>query len=304
LESNKYDGYLAIWVAAIFYGFITVAGQYFSDHGLSLYEISLLILFVPVPLLPFVFLKKYRIRRELFGFYAIFGLIGSALQITQFAGIVLGVPVAVVALLLYTQPVWTTLLAKWLLGEAITRRKVISAGMALFGIIMLVDPFAADYRFDLTGLMSALLAGLFLSLWVIWGRKSGLKKQHYVTTVFGYTFFSSLCLLLLYPFLSTTASGSAYFRLNFQAYFDHLGAVAGFVLFAGILPASLAFHGMRTVEASAAGILLLFEPVSAAVMAYFFFGQPFTANIWLGGGFILGANYVMLRVGGLTRPVS
>lgn len=294
MRTQNYSDHAAILIAAVFYGLITVAGQYFSDQGFSLYEISLLLLFVSVPLSPLAFLKKYRIRREFIGFYLTFGLIGAGLQISQFAGIVLGVPVAVVALLLYTQPIWTTLLGKWLLGEQITRRKVISAGLALLGILVLVDPFALDYRFEAAGIISGVLAGFFLSLWVIWGRKSGLRKQHYVTTVFGYTFFSSMCLLLAYPFLIYAAPGSVHLRLSFLHYFDHMTAVAGFVLFAGLLPASLAFHGMRNVEASIAGILLLFEPVSAAVLAYFFFGQAFTANIWLGGSLILAANVVML----------
>ena len=111
-----YAARFSILLAAIFYGLITVAGKYFADHGFSLYEISLLVVFMPVVLLPVLIVRKQLWPpRQTLGFYLIFGLISAALQLTQFAGIVLGVPVAVVALLLYTQPVWTTVFGRLLL---------------------------------------------------------------------------------------------------------------------------------------------------------------------------------------------
>jgi len=72
-------------------------------------------------------------------------------------------------------------------------------------------------------------------------------------------------------------------------------AVGGFTIFAGVLPNLLAFAGMRKVDASTTGVLLLFEPISAAVLAFIFFNQPLTSNIWLGGGLILFSNYILLR---------
>ncbi len=298
LIRRDYTDRFYILISAALYGLITVAGKYFSDRGLSLYEISLLILFIPLPICPLLILnRKYRIPTELLGFFFVFGLIGAALQVTQFAGIVLGVPVAVVALLLYSQPVWTTILGKWLLQEKITKRKVTSSAVALSGVIVLVDPFSSGLNFSLPGLASAVLAGLFLSLWVIWGRKSSLRNQHYITTVFGYTSFSALCLLLAYPFLVSLPVGGDHLRLDFINYLENGWAVAAFSVFAGILPASLAFCGMRTVEASTAGVLLLLEPVSAAVLAYLLFDQALTSNIWLGGGLILLANYILLKAG-------
>ncbi len=299
MNRNRFAAYADrgyILLAAIFYGLITVAGKYFSDLGFSLYEISLLIMFMPVALLPaLLFRKDLRPQPRLFAFYVSFGLIGAGLQLTQFAGIVLGVPVAVVALLLYTQPIWTTVLGRLLLHEAITRRKIISAGLALIGVVFLVEPFSGHVTLNATGVLFAIAAGIFLSLWVIWGRKGGLRGQHFVTSAFGYAFFSSVCLLALYPLARWLFHEEAFVRLDFRNYLLHWRAVAGFTLFAGLTPACLAFSGMRTVEASTAGILLLLEPVSAAILAYLIFAQKPTSMIWIGGGFILFANYVLLQ---------
>ncbi len=207
----------------------------------------------------------------------------------------LGVPVAIVALLLYTQPIWTTVLGKVLLSEAITPKKIVAAVLAVCGLLVLINPFGMDVAFAPLGLLSAVLAGLCLSLWVIWGRKSGLHQQHFITTTFGYAAASGFFLLLFQPLLSGMFEDSAFLTVDWHKYAEHWPAVAAFVLFAGLTPAFLAFSGMRKVEASTAGILLLFEPVSAAVLAYLLFSQPLTANIWLGGGIILLANYVLLR---------
>jgi len=255
----------------------------------------MLILFVPLPLVPFLIASpKYRIRRERFGFYLIFGLIGALLQVTQFGGIVLGVPVAMVAFLLYTQPIWTTVLGKVMLHEAITRQKIVAAVLALAGMMALTAPAQSEMTANITGLLSAILAGLFLSLWIIWGRKSGLKSEHFVTTTFGYTLSTSLVLLTANPFLRCFTD-STFLRFEIARYASVWPAVAGFAIFASLLPAILAFSAMRRVDASTAGILLLLEPVSAAILAYFCFGQELTAGVWFGGGCILLANYVLLR---------
>ncbi len=287
---------MLILVAAMFYGLITVAGKYFSDQGFSLYEISMLIVFVPLPLIPLLILRpEYRVAKERLGFYAIFGIIGAGLQVTQFGGIVLGVPVAIVALLLYTQPVWTTVLGRVMLRERITPRKTVAAALAVAGMVVLVDPFGSELTFDPLGFGSAIMAGLFLSLWVVWGRKSGLKSEHFITTTFGYSFFTAICLLLFLPILRLFLDAPEFLRLDFTFYLPLWPFVAGFALFAGILPACLAFAGMCRVDASTAGVLLLLEPVSAAVLAYLFFGQALTNNIYAGGACILLANYVLLR---------
>ncbi|MCG8603424.1 EamA family transporter [bacterium] len=286
----------AISLAAFFYGLITVSGQYFADRGFSLYEISLLLIFAPLVLLPSIFWKReFRISRPQLPFFIHFGFVGAMLQLTQFAGIVLGVPVAIVALLLYTQPIWTTFLGKWLLQEKITKAKILAGTLALLGMIALVNPFDSRLHLNLAGVVAALMAGLFLSLWVILGRKSGLREQHFVTTTFGYSLFSSCWLIVLYPVVSLFLKDPTFVYLSFGKYVEYWWAVLFFSVFVNITPHFLAFFGMKRVDASTAGILLLFEPVSAALVAYLLFGQSLTTNIWIGGFLILSGNFLLVR---------
>ena len=295
MQPEDHKNALAILLGAAFYGFITVGGKYFSDVGYSLYEIALLVVFAAIPLLPFLIIKKYRIRKAQLRFFLMFGLIGALLQLSQFAGIVLGMPVAIVALLLYTQPIWTIGFSKWFLNEKITPRKLAAAALALLGIMVLLNPFAIDVKKDFVGIIASVLAGLLLSLWVICGRRSGLRNQHIITTTFGYAFFSGVWLLLFHPLFSQLITDSQFTRLDFTVYQDYFWSVAAFAVFAQVVPACLVFWGMQKIEASTAGILLLLEPVSAALLAWFIFQEPLTANIWFGGGLILFANYVLFK---------
>ncbi len=295
---NKIDPQYTFFIiaASTLYGLITVGGQYFHNVGFSLYEISCLIFFLAISLIPLlIFKKEYRFPREQITFFITFGFIGAGLQIGQFAGIVLGVPVAIVALLLYSQPIWTSVFGRLFLNETITTRKILALLLALTGILVLVNPFGIQNKFSAAGLMAALGAGVFFSLWVIWGRKSGLKNQHFLTTAFGYSFFTSLWLLLLYPLAAFLWDEPKFVRLDPGVYLEFWWVVAGFTICAGLMPHFLAFAGMRKVDASTTGVLLLFEPISAAVLAFIFFNQPLTSNIWLGGGLILFSNYVLLR---------
>lgn len=288
----------AVGLSAVLYGLITVGGRYFMERGFSLFEVSLQVLWVGLLLLPAIVLaRRHRIPPQQVGFYATFGLIGAALQVTQYTGIHRGIPVAVVALLLYSQPVWTTVLGRWLLGEAVTRAKVVAATLAVTGIVVLVRPRPGALRaaLDPLGLAAGLAAGLFLSLWVIWGRRAALRGHSAVTITFGYAFPSGLWLLAALPLLRRLVPDPDALRLDPTVYLDHLVEVLVFALCAGILPALLAFWGMRGVEASVAGILLLFEPVSAALLAWWAFAEALDWNVFLGGALILAANWVLLR---------
>ncbi|MGH7890332.1 MAG: EamA family transporter, partial [Thermodesulfobacteriota bacterium] len=191
-------------IASVLYGAITPGGQFFIDIGLSLFEISLYrVLFISLTILPVVLIKReYLIKKEMIFFFIVYGMIGALLELTQFAGIVFGVPVAIVVLLLYSQPIWTILFARIMLDERITTRKVASAVIALSGVVVLLKSWEIRSADSALGIISSLLGGIVLSLWIIWGRKSGINKQHYLTTTIGWSGFSVIWLILLWPIVN------------------------------------------------------------------------------------------------------
>ncbi|MEK6978396.1 MAG: hypothetical protein AABX40_08405 [Candidatus Hydrothermarchaeota archaeon] len=96
--------------AAVLYGLILPSAQYFADMGLSLYEIALLPILCNLVILGPLALREGLWSRRHIPTLAVYGLIGAALQLTQFGGIVMGLPIAAAAMLLSTQPLWSLLL--------------------------------------------------------------------------------------------------------------------------------------------------------------------------------------------------
>lgn len=296
--------YLYVAASAVLYGFITVGGRWLAQAGLSLYEISLfplsvvgLVLILGKPArLPVLF------HRRALGFFAGYGLIGALLQITQYGGIVLGVPVAVVAMLLYTQPIWTMLLSRVLFGERITPRKLLAVALALAGVIVLLNPAgAAGSAYSTAGLLFALSAGLVLAGWVIWGKRSErLPELTPLTKVCGYALFSALWLLTLHPLAGVLFRDPVLTRISLSALAGAWPRVIAVAVAAYLLPYICFFRGIAGVEATSAGTLLMLEPVSASLLAAVLFSEALTWHVLAGGALILAANYLVIRGG---RPV-
>ena len=268
--------YWYVIVAALLYGTITAGGQFFINLGLSLFEISVYRAFLTsLILLPVVLIKReYMIKKEMLFFFGVYGFIGGLLELAMFGGIALGVHVAVVALLLYTQPIWTIIFGRLMLRESITATKLTAVVIAMSGIILLVKPWGIRDVKSLTGIVVSLVSGVLLSLWVIWGRKSVIQNQHFITTTIGWTGFSAIWLILLWPifyyFLPYTEITSI--NVNWPILF--LLYLLIYASIGGVIPHLLFYRGFEKIEASTAGILLLLEPVSAAILAALFFGQP------------------------------
>lgn len=286
-------------IAAIFYGTITVGGKFFADLGLSLYEISLYpMIFMSLFFLILILLhRQYLFREDMLPFFLVYGLIGALAILSQFGAIILGIPVAVVALLSYSQPIWTTAFGKMILDESVTARKILAVAIALAGILLLLRSWNIERVGSPAGITLAILGGAFLSLWIIWGRKSGINNQHYVTTTAGWAFFSVFWLFLLWPVVGFFAQDSAIIRLSTEFPLKYWLFLMAFAFFACIIPALFFFRGVQRIDATTAGIILLMEPVSATTMASILFAQPIGLNIILGGGLILSSNYLAIREG-------
>ncbi len=283
--------YWYLFVAGISFGLISFGAKVFSDLGFSLYEIAIFALSLgALSMLPFAL--KRRLKMSHIKFFSVYAVIEALTILSQVGSVVLGVPVAIAVFLLYMQPVYTILIGRMFLNETIDKGKIISVAVALLGIIVLVQPF--EIGSNSIGLAVAVFSGFIFSLWVVYGRKGGIKKIHPAATNFWRSLFAVILLALLYPLISTIVTSPSIISFN-QRSFDlwlyfivYAIYVWGFTIF-------LSYKGLQKVSASDAGIILLLEPVSATLLAAAFLLQPLTINIAVGGFFILLANYLTIR---------
>lgn len=287
---------LFLCVSGIMFGTITVLDRWLSDAGFSVIEISLLpLLFSAIILLPFAM----RSRREMLQggslkFYTLVGFILAALSVVEVAGLALGVHIAIAALLLYTEPVWTIVLGAVILKERITGRKVLALLLAIAGVYLLLMPDADFSIGSPLGLTMSVLSGLFLSLFIICSRQYERAQTAFVATSFGATFSTIVWLLVMWAIGLVLLPGSELLSLHTSFEPTWWMVFLGFALVSDLIPNLFFFNAMRTQEASSAGIILLLEPLSAIVLASFLFEDPLTLSIILGGALVLAANAMLL----------
>jgi drug/metabolite transporter (DMT)-like permease len=260
---------------------------------LSLYRL----LFIFFTVLPLAFTTQISsiFRKDILSFFTVYGFIGAILETLQFTSLYFGTPVAVVALLLYTQPIWTVLFGKLILDEAITKRKAIAILASLLGVYILLKPWEVESKVSFWEAVPSLIAGIFLALWVVWGRRSSIRNVHCVITTLGWSFFSALWLMLIWVVLSFLIHNNELLRFSIDLPTSYWIYMALFGLIGGVIPSLLFYRGLEEVQASIAGILLLIEPVSASFIALLLFEQPIDMETIFGGGLILLSNYMVLR---------
>lgn len=302
MKITKEHGLIAL--AAVLYGTIIPGGRLFVGFGFSLFEIALFSMaLLTICIIPILLLKPgHLIPVRLLPFFIVYGLIGACVSLAQFTGLFFGVPVAVVAFLLYTQPLWTVFLGRVVLGELITARKLIATLLSLAGTgALMLSEWTGRGGTSIVGLSAALCGGLFLSIWVILGRKSGLSQLHFVTTTFGLSSFTVLWLIVLWFPISLLVTDPSIVRLSLNfpsAYWPYLTI---FAVVSGLIPSFCFFRGMRLVEATEAGVLLLLEPVAAGLLAWGLFAQRLGLATFFGACLILVSNYLIIGKGETSR---
>lgn len=290
--------YILIIISGILYGTITPGGELLLNKGFSFIDVSFYrALFISVLIIPVLLLRPvYIFPAAMIPFFAIYGLIGGLLEAAMFASLYLGVPVALVVFFLYTQPVWTILTGRFFLGERIYKRHLLAVASGITGMLILVRSWEVKSTESTAGVIIALIAGFLLSLWVIWARKSAIHNNHYITTTFGWSLFAAIWLAVIAViagiFLPNTGDKLA---VNPSLITSNIRDIVLFAVVAGLLPHLLFYRGIRDVNASAAGFILLLEPVSATVIAALVFGDKIGLSFITGAFLILLSNIFVIR---------
>lgn len=116
------------------------------------------------------------------------GLLGFA-ALSCFYYALVHLPLADATVLQYTNPVWTALLAGWLLGERIRPREIGLVLASLAGVVLIARPsfiFGGDPRLDLVAVAVALIGAMFSASAYVTVRKLG-RTEHPLVIVFYFT---------------------------------------------------------------------------------------------------------------------
>lgn len=190
-------------------------------------------------------------------------------------------PLSTAAILLYTSPIWIMLMSVLFFHEKMDRRKLFALLLAFLGCV-LVSGISGE-KMTLTGLLTGLGSGLGYGLYSILGTIALRRYSPYAVTAYTFLFAAIGSWLICRPAAMILT-------------FSHAANLFGLLLFCcltalmtAVIPFLSYTIGLRTVEASRAGILATIEPMVAALVGILVFSEPLTLLSGLGMLLILAA---------------
>lgn len=292
--SKILPSYLALVCSALLYGFTVFGGKMMSLYGFSLIEILI------IPNLIVVLVLALTIRPEFKKFYSV-PIFVSVLylfaivlcQIGQFTPIFLGLSVSMTVFLLYSQPLWTTLISV-MLGTRFTYKDALLILMTFAGLVFLLAPWK-EFSFSAWGFVLALAGGLSMSGWVVISSRYYVKKQLKPLSI---TFFTNIyqCVpfILAVPLFQFFLADESFSNITVN---HGAGAWALVLLYSLLLflGAQILFYkAAKKINAIHLGLVLLLEPIVALMLDTFFLGTALSAHVLFGGALIISANAYLI----------
>ncbi|MHA1443372.1 MAG: DMT family transporter [Candidatus Hodarchaeales archaeon] len=301
MENRLNPGYIAAVFGGISFGSIPIITALLRDVNVSVTEQTFLRLFLGGIISLFVLITYWIVRNDEFKVslarniqktYFWQGLIFVLAILAYIGSIVLETPVGEASFLVQIHPVITLIFGVLILKEEINRRKITSLFLALFGLIILTRPW--EWQSFLTSFVGDLLAasnGIIYAIYLLLGAASAKARREvsFYISISWVLFWGLiwglpiLTLLVLLPLPSNIIAFNI--EILFTPYILFLGIILAFL--GSLLPYTLIMISNKyEIESSKQSILMLGEPVSAALFAFLILSEEIT--IWyILGGFVL-----------------
>ena len=287
--------YFYLALCGILSGGIVFGAKVLSQAGASLFEIMIYPNLLSWLVMSFAMRGKFSALRAVpLPAKILFSLSLFMVAVGQYAPLFLNVPVALVVLLMYLQPIWTILIERFYFRRQQSRLTWFLVFFMVIGLILLINP-DAGHNLSPWGVLLAVLAGMGISLWLVVSQYFSRCNVSPIATFWAASLYALIPLFLLYAALSETAE---FAKLRLFSFDLPPALWLGFLLytlFCYILPNLLLFSNNRHISAVIIGMLLLLEPVTGVFLDWLFLGTQLTWNILLGGAVILISNAILVK---------
>ena len=286
IQKKKYNaGPALIILAGCFWGSMGLFVRKLGSYGFS--SIQIVSIRVTIAALAFCLLLLIRDRtgfrlspRDLPLFLGLgFGSI-LFFTVCYFTAITL-MSLSTAAILLYTSPIWIMLMSVLFFHERLNRRKILALVIAFAGCVLVTG--ISGEGISAAGILLGLGSGIGYGLYSILGTVALRRYSPY--TVTAYTF---LCAAVGSWLIARPAD-----MLTKITAAPNPAALLLLCVLTAIVTAVIPFLaytlGLRTVEASKAGILATVEPLVATLFGILAFSEPLTAESGIGILMILAA---------------
>ena len=280
--------YFYIILAAVFWGSMGIFVNSLSEFGLSTVQICLLRSAASLLLIGLLILFKerslFRICLKDIWMFLGTGVASYFLFNNCYFIAIRQVGVAVSSVLLYTSPIFVTLMSCLFFGERLTGKKILCIVLAVGGCA-LVSGLASGNAGEVSpvGILIGLASGFTYALYSIFSTFALKRYQPLTVTFYTFLFGSFACLWVADPVYAFGAVAAPEGLLWLLA----LGVITG------AAPYFLYTKGLSGVQPSHAAVIATAEPVVASLIGIFFYRESADLFTVLGIVMILGASILL-----------
>ncbi|MBS7299287.1 MAG: EamA family transporter [Eubacteriales bacterium] len=195
--------------------------------------------------------------------------------------------VSTAAVLLYTSPVFVTVMAAIFFKERITGRKIAALVLALCGTVLVSGGFGG-VKIKLLGIATGLLSGFCYALYSIFGRVAAKGYSPITVTVYTFLFSSAGCLFI-------ADFGKTADIISREP--SSILLVIAFAVVTAVIPYILYTGGLKYTSAGKAAVIACVEPVVATLTGVLVFRETMSIQALCGSLLILGAILVLNQKG-------
>lgn len=271
--------FIEIILAGIGFGFLGIFGRLAFAAGISVGELLVFRFSLAAVLLwlgLFIFrrdLLRLSIRQIIIS--CLLGIAGYAVFSTMYFKAIQGVSVAIAAMLLFTFPIFVNVGAFLFLKEEMRLKQWLSLLMSIVGLILLLW---GDMSI---GKVSSIFWGLGAALtYAIYVLVSG-KVQNKVHPLSSSLYVISAAAIALYLFHHPDLGRLRQFDWHEYSY------ILGIATIGTIMPLTLFLSGMQKISSSKASIIVMIEPVTAALAGWLILGEALAIHQIVGACIVL-----------------
>ncbi len=189
--------------------------------------------------------------------------------------------------LLYTSPVWVTIISAIIFKEKVTSRKLVGLILCVIGCAFVSGLIGGLSGFSVAGLLIGLGSGLGYGLYTIFTGVA-IRRGYEALTINIWTFFFATigCLIIGVDF------GQLGHAIAVQPAFS-LGYMLLYAAISSAIPFALYNIGLKYVEGGKAAIMAAVDPVVGTIGALILFGQMPTVYAWIGMALVIAALVIL-----------
>ncbi len=274
-------GTIEISVASVGFGFLGVFGKIAFEHGLSVGEL-LSYRFLLAGLLLWIFMLLLRpswiaLTRKQILIASALGVFGYGLFSTLYFWAIEGVSITLASLLLYTYPFWVNVFSHFFTQDKISRDEALCLLAGSAGLVMLLWG-QIDVR-NVLAIIAGLASGISYAIYVMVSGRYQKNVRPISSTLYVITAGALALILFHKPKLENIPHLTQV----------QLLCIAGLALVCTIMPLTLELSALQKVKSSVVALIMMIEPITAAILGTLIFGERLSGLQLLGAAIVLGA---------------